>query len=58
MNRPPDLQRGDIDPGGRPLHALSGGRDPDRISGSSGRDQVTADRIDRVARNCERVRRR
>ncbi|CAN5590432.1 hypothetical protein BH20ACT19_BH20ACT19_06400 [soil metagenome] len=30
----------------------------DRISCGSGRDVVTADRTDRVARNCERVRRR
>ena len=30
----------------------------DRISCGSGRDSVTADRVDRVARDCERVRRR
>jgi hypothetical protein len=33
-------------------------RTRDRINCGSGRDRVTADRIDRVSRNCERVRRR
>ena len=33
-------------------------RQRDRINCGGGRDRVTADRIDRVARNCERVRRR
>ncbi len=43
-------------PGNDRISARDGQRD--RISCGPGRDSVTADRLDRVARDCERVRRR
>jgi Ca2+-binding RTX toxin-like protein len=43
--------------GGRGNDTLSGGPGKDVIVCGPGRDAVTADRFDRVAADCERVRR-